>query len=94
MMSKQQPAVVDMEEEFDLDDLSSMLESDDDSDEMNYFLEHTINAAQNEMNIALELTKLVHPSKGSEEAVFETYQRALATVRENSPLEEILQELG
>lgn len=94
MSKKQEPALVEMEEEFDFDELSSMLDSGDDSEEMNYFLEHTISATHNEMDIALELTRLVHPQGSKEDAVLSTFERALATVREHSPMEEILQALA
>jgi len=63
---------------------------------VNTLLEHVMNGATHQMQTALELTKLVVGKWTSPDSalVFKTYQEALKTVSESSPIPSLLNMMG
>ncbi|NSL17256.1 hypothetical protein HRQ65_02510 [Tatlockia micdadei] len=69
------------------DDLSSFGEED-----MTSAINGLINASNQQMKIAFELTKLIVGSNNTEDQVFSVYQKALKIVCENYSLKTMLKE--
>ena len=79
----------DHDEEFDFDEMS--FEDDAMTDIMNNMLE----TSNNQMMMALELTKLIvanNPVKNMEDHVFSVYKKATQVVAENFPLKQLLEQ--
>jgi hypothetical protein len=80
----------DHDEEFDFNEMS--FEDDSMSEIMNNMLE----TSNNQMLIALELTKLIatnNPVKNMEDHVFSVYKKATKLVAENFPLKKLLEQI-
>lgn len=91
-MSKKKSVVVveedNMFEDFDLDDMH--YPEDGMSDVMNGMLD----ASNQQMSIALELTKLIVGNNPTEEQVFSVFKKATQVVGDNFALKKLLEHIG
>lgn len=67
----------------------------DDEIIVNTMLEHVFNGANHQMQTALELTKMmIQQNQNAANDIFKTYQDALKTVMESSPIPSLLHLMG
>ncbi len=82
-----------LENDFDFQDF---FQSPDNDEAIAGFMHGVIEASNNQMNLAIELTKLVvnkNPNNMREEDIFSTFKRASDVIANTTPLNGLLDEL-
>jgi len=93
-MAKKKPLTVQEEEIFDFSEMS--YDESYDQDAMLEVMGDMLEASNNQMMMAIELTKLIvanNPVKNMEEHVFSVFKKATQVISENCALKNIMEQM-